>query len=846
MSVSAAVEQFTAEPGAFAERAGPGSYDEWFTPEGKLRSHQQQVHDYFAERDPQRLRQLQRAVRHRIGEQEVTFNILGAPDGSNRPWHLDAIPLVMDASEWQHLELGLQQRARLLSLMHQDFFGPQRLLHQGIVPAELVLGHPALARACFGWIPAGGHRLHVYAADVARDREGRFLIYSDRTAAPTGAGYALENRLVLGRTLSDLFHAYDVERVRGFFDVVRRCVQELAPQVGEEPRVVLLSAGSHDESSFEHAYLARYLGYELVEGRDLTVRDRVVYLKTLSGLKRVDVIFRRIHDEWCDPLALREDSVMGVPGLVDAAAAQNVALVNPLGVNVLEAAALKAYLPAASRFLLGESLLLDSVETSWCGDPTALKRVLANPDDHVFKPSFEDRRGTPWLTREMSSEERTAFLARLESTPRRFVAERWPASSSAPSLDRRGEAYYGHVAIRTFSCRSGDDYRVMPGGLARIDATPDGLFLAISGGEASKDVWVPPLQDGWERSPLGMPDHRVDLRRGGLELPSRLLDDIYWLGRLVERSEMTARLLRAGFDRLDSEAGEDAELALSAIVDSLETIEVVHPSVGARSRDALDALFMGALLDASYSSSLRSVCHQIHRLTLGVRSRLSRDAWHVLKRLSHPFQSLSDDSTAATASEVLDDILLILSAVGGTTLDNMVRGHAWMFLDMGRRVERGALTVGLMQAMLPSRVTRVHMEALLEVADSLLTYRSRYLSSLQVAPVVDLLLTDDTNPRSLLFQVNSIRDHIGHLPRLEGAIRSRAERRVIALGSNLLTADVVQACSGDGSGLRQLLEDCSTLMWQLSEDVTHTWFTHGASSHAVAPPRWVDEELEVR
>ncbi len=834
-------EQFEAKP--WSVRASAGSYDEWFAPDGKLRLHQQHLYDYFASGEPAELRALRRAIRQRINLQEVTFNILGAPGGTTRPWNLDAIPLLMDVGEWRALERGLRQRARLLSLLHEDLFGPQTLLHSGTIPSELVLGHPALARACFGWVPVGGQRLHVYATDLGRAPDGRFAVFSDRTAAPAGAGYALENRLVLGKSLGGLFQQYEVQRVRGFFEALRSTVQELSPQQNEEPRIVLLSAGSHDESSFEHAYLARYLGYELVEGRDLTVRDRVVYLKTLQGLKRVDVIVRRIHDAWCDPLALRENSAMGVPGLVDAAAAHNVGLANPLGVNVVEAPAIKAYLSAAARQLLGEELLLPSIETLWCGEPASLERALAGMNDYVFKPAFEDRRGEPWRPALMSNDERSAFVERLRVAPGRYVAERWPALSSAPSLGPQG-AYYGSVALRTFSCRDGDDYRVMPGGLARSNAVPDGLFLSDAVGEASKDVWVPAIVGEWAGGAATMPDRRVQLRRGGLDLPSRLLDDIYWLGRHVERCEMTARLLRAGFDRLDSEAGKDAVVGLRALADCLESLDVIPSSVGELSSAALSALLSGALLDDKNRASLLCTTMRLHQLTVNVRSRLSRDAWHVLRRAPEPLRALGQHANDASKIEALDDLLLILSAVAGTTTENMVRGYVWTFLDMGRRVERGALTLGLVQSMLPAGASRVHMKALLEVADSLMTYRARYLSSLQVAPVVDLLLTDSTNPRSLLFQIERLRSHIGELPRLGDVVRSRAERRIITLHANLLTADVEQACSGDGSGLRALLEDCANLLWQFSDDVTQSWFTHAESSHAMAPPQWIDEELE--
>jgi uncharacterized circularly permuted ATP-grasp superfamily protein/uncharacterized alpha-E superfamily protein len=836
-----------------------GSFDELRDGVGEIRPHQRPLAAFLESKDPKDLEELGRVVRQRITQQEVTFNNLGVPEGTNRPWQLDAVPLVLDRAEWATLAAGLRQRARLLDAVLRDCYGPQQLLRDGLLPVELVLGHPEFLRACHGWQPLGGGWLHLYAADVGRDQAGKFRVFSDRTQAPTGAGYALENRLVLGRTLPELFREYRVERMAGFFAKLRRTVESLAPAgTRGQPRVVLLSAGARDESSFEHAYLARYLGYELVEGRDLSVRGGHVYLKTLSGLRKVDVVLRRIGDAWSDPLELREDSLGGVAGLTWAARAGNVGLANPLGAVIGETPALKAYLPALARHLLGEELQLESVPTLWCGDAESLREVLANPDDFVIKPAFGDRRGEPFVPGQLSTDGRRDLLDRLRVHSGDFVAERWPNLSGLPVLDH-GALSTGTVAFRSFLVRDGADYDVMPGGLARINEAPDGLFLAIKSNAYSKDVWIPAAPGSAEPPLPTMPDQRVDLQRGGLDLPSRLLDDIFWLGRYVERVDSTARLARAGFERIGSEAGPDAPLILAAIIDTLGRLGVVPRGVAtaAAPRPAAaphpiletasaESLLYGLLADRVAYEGLPSMLGRIHGLTLSVRSRLSRDAWHVLRRLTKTLSGLARSalSSPVMAIEALDQLIFGLAAVSGTTLDNMVRGHAWTFLDLGRRIERGTYMLQLLQSFLVQGSTRLHMEALLEVADSLLTYRARYLSTLQAAPVVDLLLTDSTNPRSVAFQVELAKDHLRRLPGQAGVVRSRAERRVIMLESMLLTADVEQACAGDGAGLRQLLDDALSLFWQLSDDISAAWFSHLSKERAVSPPHWVNEDLE--
>jgi uncharacterized circularly permuted ATP-grasp superfamily protein/uncharacterized alpha-E superfamily protein len=821
-------------------RAPSNAYDEYL--DGTVpRAHQRRLYDFLQGCTQSEIDRLSTALRQRIASHEVTFNILGAPNGSARSWRLDPIPLVIARDRWEVLARGLRQRAKVLSAMYADFYGPRRLLSEGVVPAQLVLGNPDFSRACSGWEPRGGHTLHLYACDVGCGPSGKFEVYSDRAAAPAGAGYALENRLALGGVLSRLFNEYGVQRMRRFFASIDECVHSLVHTTQRDARVVLLSPGLSDESAFEHAYLTRYLGYELAEGRDLTVRDREVYLKTLSGLKKVHVVLRRTHDRWCDPVHLREDSTLGVPGLVEAAAAGNVALLNPLGAAAVEAPGLKPYIDAACRFFFKESLELPSVPSHWCGDPESLAYAIAHHEELLFKPAMQERTGPVIRPALLGAAERQEFIERLEANPGLFVAEAWPGLSVAPFLDA-GQLTYGQVAIRTFLCRRGDEYLVMPGGMARANASPDGLFLSGEEEGISKDIWIPTGTQMTNRPPPAMPEGRIELRRGGVELPSRLIDDLYWLGRYIERADITARLLRSAYERLGTEASDDAPLALERIVEALSALDIV-PKSTVRPRD-IEGLLAGALSDPLQSTSLPGLMRSVHVLSQRTRGRLSRDAWRTL----HDMAALFDSSHPATAEPIarLDSLIILLSAVRGTTLDNMVRSHAWTFLDMGRRVERGTMSLTVLRTMMAPGAARVHMEVLLEVGDSLLTYRARYLSQLQVAPVVDLLLTDDSNPRSVLFQAAELVRHVSQLPRPDDVVRNSAERRAIALSSSLMTLDVMRVCSGSGEDLRAALEAASELFWQFSDDVEQVWFSHTSPSHALAIPGWVDEELEAR
>ncbi|HSC88924.1 MAG TPA: circularly permuted type 2 ATP-grasp protein [Polyangiaceae bacterium] len=816
--------------------------DEFWERPGVPRAHQRGLWDFLKAHEGPRRDALNRAVQARVHEQEVTFNILGAPDGSARPWALDQTPWIIESADFDDLTARLTQRARLLSAALDDLYGEQRLLREGVVPEHLVFGNPQYFRAVHGFTPLGGQRLTLYAADVARAPSGEFRVYSDRTAAPAGSGYALENRLVLGQVLAEPFQSYRVRKVNSFFESVQGMLKSLAPQQQGAPRVVLLTPGLGDESSFEHAYLARYMGIELVEGRDLTVRGEEVFLKTLEGLKRVDVILRRVTDAYCDPLELRGDSSLGVAGLVGAARAGSVAIVNPLGSAVLETPAFKAFLPAMCEALLGEPLQLPSVDTRWCGTATMLEEVLDTFDQWTFKPAFKERRSDILDASTLSQDEREQFKKQVRGTPMRFVAERWPEQSMVPlglGLDQSGP-----VGLRLFICKSNGGYSIMPGGLARVRDTPDGLFLTVQKDAVSKDVWVPSQENG--EAPLlpGMPVERLQIKRGGVDMPSRLFDDMFWLGRYVERCENTTRLVRAGLEPLAVEGRDVHSRVANGILSSLFSLEILTPTTG--KSPGMERLLLAAVYDGDKPNSVRSTLSRIHHLTMAVRSRLSRDAWSVLRRLTSIIQGPERPVPVDQAVEDLRELILVLAAFHGIAGSNMVRGHAWRFLEMGRRIERAVFALTLLQELFPADGSRVMMETLLNICDSLLTYRSRYLSTLQAAPVVDLLLTDDTNPQSVSFQVARLLESVRALPRESLFPLSRAEQRLILFEARLVTADLDKACASKGEGLRELAEEGVNLMWQVSDDLSQTYFTHAKPSRAMAPALWIDENLEAR
>ena len=449
-------------------------YDEMLGAPGKPRSHWQPLFDQLAATSPEALRERVQWVQRQVRDNGVTYNVYADPEGADRPWELDMLPLILPAGEWAGIEAAIKQRATLLNQVLVDVYGEQRLLAEGLLPPALVYGHAGFLRPCRGSRPPGGVMLHMYAADLARSPDGRWWVVDDRTQAPSGAGYALENRLVISRLYADLFRDLRVQRLAGFFATLRDSLAHWAPveggNAGAGPLTVLVTPGPLNETYFEHTYLARYLGIPLVEGNDLTVREDKVWLKTLTGLQRVHVILRRLDDDFCDPLELRSDSALGIPGLVQAVRRGHVLVANGLGSNLLETGALLGFLPRLCERVLGESLKMPSVATWWCGEPAALADVTAKLDRVVIKGAYSQMRVEPMFGEDLDERGRARVTAMLKARPQMYVAQELVQLSQAPVCDPQSptrQLSASAIGLRVYACASPNGYVVMPGGLTR-------------------------------------------------------------------------------------------------------------------------------------------------------------------------------------------------------------------------------------------------------------------------------------------------------------------------------------------------------------------------------------------
>ncbi|HVY37666.1 MAG TPA: circularly permuted type 2 ATP-grasp protein [Polyangia bacterium] len=841
-----------AAPGA--PEGPPGPWDEMRGPDGHVRPHWRVLDEALRAFGPGEMWRRWEQARQLIRQHGVTFNVYGDPRGLERPWPLDPVPVQVSAAEYAALAVGLAQRATLLDRLLVDLYGPRQTLAEGLIPPEVILAHPNLLRACAGLRPPGGKFLHLYAADLARTPDGVLRVLADRTQAPAGAGYALENRIVLGRVLPEAFRDTNTQRLALFFRTLRETLAGLAPQGISNPRIVLLTAGPHNATYFEQAFLAQYLGYPLVEGGDLTVRDGRVFLKTLGGLHPVDVILRRLRDDYCDPLELRPDSLLGVPGLLQAARDGNVAIANAIGTGVLQTPGLTPFLPGLCRALLGEELKLPSVETWWCGDPDVREHVIENLRDMVIKPAYPLGPTDPIFAGRLDTPAAETLAASIRAAPARFVAQRQVSPSTVPVID--GDALRPRpVVLRCFVVADpAGGYQAMPGALALVGGA-DEADISIARGARSKDTWV--ISDGAvsEFSLLRGSQEPIELTRGGGDLPSRVADNFFWLGRYAERAESIARLGRIICARLAeprdprSAAGFLAPLAAAleaqTMVASGAELTALPPLA---ERAAAERVMRESLFDVAHSGTLVSTGQAIDRVARAIRDRLSMDTWTVLSALANELadaeRGSSHDRPVVLAAR-LDRMVMILAGLSGLTSESMTREVPWRFLDMGRRLER-ALNTALMIERTLSAVTGDELpllEALLDAADSAMTYRRRYRATLQVAPVVDLLVADDRNPRAIVFQLAALADHVGSLPRdASSARRTPEERLAFELLSEVRLIDVEEVCAraGDGSAerpaLQALLGDLVRKLQSLSDALFAAYLTPAKISRALASP----------
>lgn len=821
------------------------AHDEMVTGQGGVRPQWQTVLSAINSLPGNGLAERTDNARKLLAEDGALYNAYADPRDGGRHWQFDLLPVIVTAEEWRGIEEGLKQRARLLNAILTDLYGRQRLLHDGLLPPALVFPNPEFLRPARDPDMPPTAMLQCYAADLVRLPDGGWRVLADRTELAAGVGYALENRRVLARTMPEIFRSQPITPLRPFFDLWQNALQTLAAPTKASPHMALLTPGPEHDAYFEHVYLARALGLTPVEGADLAARDGQVALKTLDGLKPIDVLLRRVESGLCDPLELNSNSTDGVVGMLQVARSGQLALANGIGSGVLETPALSPFLPSLCRHLLGEELKLPAVPALWCGQAAALDEVIANFADYAVRRCF-GRREEPILPATLDMNERQALAERMRRQPFAYVAQRLVAPSLAPTWSAKGLTPHP-IIVRSFLVRDGTDYHAMPGGHARVPMTHHEFFRSpLQHHGIGKDVWVLSAEETRTAGAILPTPQRLTPDRTGAVLPSRAADNLFWLGRYVERLDNGARLLRAALWRLATGTLGPRDMAeLRALANSLENFSLIDATAAQAPPDSR-VLAQALTQAAGPDQPLNDTFHAIQRLAASVRDRLSADMWHAInqmlgdarRRLASGFGDI-DRLIAA-----LDELIRFAATFAGLASENMTRGAGWRFLDIGRRIERGIYVgQGALGAFLLQPVAwEPAMRLALELCDSTITYRSRYLAALQPAPVLDLVLADDSNPRSLAYQLRRLDDHLAALPKRPGELTVLPVSQI----ANDLSGVVRMFDRGDAirqnegvplSMLRDLLEESAHGLRALSNAITRAYFTHVPAAQALGSQR---------
>ncbi len=795
------------------------------------------------------------ALQRRMRENGLFYQLheQRAGDGATGPWSLDLLPLIVTSQDWAAIERGVLQRVRLLNAMMADLYGPQTILQRGLLPPALVTGHPGYLRAMRGARVPGDTWLHVVAFDLARGPDGQWRVIAHHTQGAAGLGYLLENRLIVSRLLPRTFRGLRVQRLAASYRALLQSMQALSP-AGKNSRIVLLTPGPHSATYFEHAYLARYLGLTLVEGGDLTARDNRVFLKTLRGLEPVHGILRRVDDAWLDPLELRPDSMLGVPGLLQAVRAGNVLLANAPGSSFLESPGMLGFLPRLAESLLGTTLTLPAVHSWWCGEPAACDDALPQLARCIIKPSFppDVQAGggfEPVIGARLTHAQLAEWRARILANPAHYTVQADLPLSQAPTWPGHREPGDGYgnggarivpkpLLLRVFALADGAArWRVLPGGLSRVGAR-DALFNApMPRGGSTVDTWV--MTEGVVDATTLLQTHLSadDLTTAQPRaIASRAAENLFWLGRYTERATNLMRLARAALERLRGEDDVDSPAHLE-LIDTLcrdtGLIAADAPSAVDAPRAFQLALAASLTRGADHAAGIASCLFGMRGAAAAIRERLSSEQWRLIDDATQLFADSTGNAEAEEqlgneALQLLERLGLLLGAITGAQTDNMTRDDGWRLLSIGRQIDRLDFLCSVLRFAFEEGAVHKQdgFELVLELFDSAITFRSRFQRGFDVAPLLSLVVLDTDNPRSLAWVVQAMRGRLTKVERSEGYALSELADAIPDVPGWSLHELCETGDDGRHDRLLERLDTTAKAVWELSNRIGERYFSH--------------------
>ncbi|OAJ59741.1 circularly permuted type 2 ATP-grasp protein [Paraburkholderia ginsengiterrae] len=859
-----------------------GHWDELRDASGALREPWREFFERLGDVGIARLEDHRASLAQQIRDNDISYNVY-ADKGVPRPWALDLLPFLISEAEWAHIERGVTQRAHLLNAIVADVYGPQTLLQRGQLPPALVFGHPGYLRPVKGYTPPGGQFLQVVAVDLARTPGGDWTVMAHRTEAPSGLGYALENRLIVSALFADPFRALRVSRLAPTYSqLIATLVQAAQATMRHDsegadrsPHIALLTPGPFSETYFEHVFLARYLGVTLVEGKDLTVRDDKLYLKTLGGLERVHVVLRRLDDAFCDPVELRADSSIGVPGLLQVMRAGNVIVSNVPGSGFVESPALHGFLPGIAEVLLEEDLVLPSVATWWCVRQTAVGHAFARMDDAFIVPTWPvaARDAPPGV--EQGRQRLAAWRERIEAMPDTFTIQQALRFSCTPRYEE-GTIGRRPSVLRVYAIADASGgWHVMPGGFTRMAAERQATVSMQYGG-SSVDTWVLSSQPTSTFTLLPSPIQPADLARKHRTVSSRAAENLFWAGRYGERAENNVRLLRLILGSLE---GNDAEAMFPTLVELALYCGLVQSGdmSAPHSPQAFERALVANLSESTGTASIGQNLSAQARSNGEVRGRLSNDHWRMILAARNDFRDALQELMPApgvggaaspgegngiagtnrndrsngsgnangatnccgerydrlTLMDALEHLSVQLSAISGAQGDRMTRDEAWRLLFVGRHIERVSAMTSILRIVADhgQLATPAGFDLLLQLFDSTLTYRALYPGRFEVPALLDLLVIEPTNPRGVYGVYERLRKKLDEIAVAAGSTRHRPFAELMAPVASLPTLESLCTVdeSKDYGNLMAVCDQIGTYAGAAAHEISARYFSHAST-----------------
>lgn len=802
----------------------PNVYDELLDENLHPRSHWEYLVKSLSTLGTRELSNRERDINRMLRESGINFQSLTLPQETNNLWSLDIIPSLITSREWNDIEMGLSQRAELLSHLLVDLYGQRSVIQNQIVPPEAVYASSAYLRPCQINRTLNRHRLTFYAADLIRKADGSVWVLNDITQSPQGLGYVLKNRIVLSRIFPSIFRDSHVHRLANYFRSLRSALQNLTTGI-DLSSVVMLIPGYQDDSYSELLFLARYLGIPTVQGGDLTLRDRQVLLKTLDGLQPVQAIFRQISDYDSDPLHLNPNSMVGVPGLVQAARLGRTMIANPLGSGILENPALVPFLPALCKHFLGEELRLPTVNTWWCGQEQERTYVKENIENLVIKP-VDPRSTQPTLIgKQLSSEERDALVKQIETFPYQFAAQEYVEPSTSPVFSE-GVFSAKPIVLRSFLVTQQDGYAVMPGGLTRVLDSQENVYVKHLASGVHKDSWLLASEPEIAIELQPQPQPSLEIRRSSMGVSSRVAENTFWFGRYAERTESNARLMREFvIQLLDTESYESIDY-LPFLIKALAH-QTGNPQLLEETKNNPESELLQFIFNSAQIGGLPFNISALSNTAQTIRDRLSDDAMRFISELNLPHES---NRTLTNALIRLEDVVFITSGIAGLMAESMSRGQGYLFLDAGKRIERALNTIMLINSIFANDkiVSPKLCEVVLSITDSSITFRRRYPTQMHPMLIVDLLIFDENNPRSVGYQLVKLKSRIKHFPEVGDHNRFTPEEKIIMLTLTQLRTTVLDSAPLSShvfpAELSKLLQSLENNLNSLSDSISHRYF----------------------